>query len=77
MKYICETKLCDFPFWSQAKTNASRLSESELDEMEQVILESDTCETPTDTEINDLMWFEFDWLCESIGLDPNEVMNRD
>ena len=29
-------------------------------------------ETPTDTEVNDLLWFESEWLFEQIGLNEDE-----
>lgn len=29
-------------------------------------------EIPTMTEVNDLLWFEDEWIFEQIGLDPNE-----
>ena len=29
-------------------------------------------EIPTDTEVNDLLWFESEWLFEQIGLNEDE-----
>lgn len=34
-------------------------------------------EIPTMTEVNDLLWFEDEWIFEQIGLDPNEEDEED
>lgn len=65
MKYEVELRLRDFQFWAGAKANAEKLTSEQLDVIEDW-LEGYWCETPTETEINNLMWFEFDWICEAI-----------
>lgn len=65
-----EKSLWSFDFWSGAKDNADLLTYDELDQLEE-ILESEEQEW-TETEINDLMWFEFDTICEWLGLELNE-----
>lgn len=65
MKYTVEKPLSRFEFWSGAITTASNLDEDEFDRVEQG-LESD-CHEYTDVEINDLFWFESDYIYELAG----------
>lgn len=34
-------------------------------------------ETPTETEVNDWLWFDRDWIYESLGLDENGELPTD
>ena len=62
-----ETSLPYFQFWSGAKANALMLTYEEMEEVERV-LEEIYPEGMEDTALNDLFWFDFEWVCESIGL---------
>lgn len=78
MTMTIEKKLRDFHFWSGAAANAAKLTPEELDtlesELEDMIDEKKPWST---TEINDLMWFQFEDVCEWLGLDYEEVMARE
>ena len=77
MKVICELNLNEFVFWAGAKDNASRFNYQEketLTEMFEDIYGEEGC---TDTTINDIMWFEPEMLCEWLGLDFEEWLERD
>lgn len=77
MTMTIEKKLRDFHFWSGAATNAAKLTPEELDRMETVLEEySANTEPWSTTEVNDEFWFNFENMCESIGLDYEEVMAR-
>lgn len=78
MTMMIEKKLRDFHFWSGAATNAAKLSYEELDQLEEQLDEiNNECETPwSTTGINDFMWFDFETICEWLGLDYEEVMAR-
>jgi hypothetical protein len=67
MKTYREISLESFEFWSGAKANAAMLTSEELNYLDDVLcdLYPDGCD---ETLINDLMWFEFDFCCECIGL---------
>lgn len=74
MKVINETlSLQNFEFWSGAKDH-----EFTNDELEQIeyILEDIYHDGMTDTQINDLFWFEEEMLCEWIGIDYEEYLER-
>lgn len=62
-----EESLTNFKFWSGAKDNAEKLTTEQLEEVERQ-LEEIYPEGMTETQINDLFWFDFEWICELIGL---------
>ena len=71
-----EKSLKDFDFWSGAEDNAAKLTSDELDQLDDLL--SSSREEPYDeTELNDLMRFEFETVCEWLGLDYDEVMARE
>ena len=70
MKLFYEKSLRDFPFWSGAFTNASKLTPEQLDEIES-ILEESYPDGMSETELNDLFWFDFDSVLVSLGLDDD------
>lgn len=67
MLIIREDSLTNFEFWSGAKDNAKKLTTEQLEEVERQ-LEEIYPEGMTETHINDLFWFDFEWVCELIGL---------
>ena len=74
MRIVTEESLRNFQFWSGAKNFAEKLTCEELDTIES-ILEDDGSDY-TETQINDLFWFDSDVVCEWIGVDYDEVMSR-
>jgi len=74
MTMTIEKKLRDFHFWSGAATNAAKLTPDELDQLEEIIGDNEPWST---TEVNDFMWFDFETVCEWLGLDYEEVMARE
>ena len=69
------TDLTQFDFWSGAKQFADNLTPSELNQI-QTMLEDIYPDGLTETELNDLFWFEDNMLCEWLGLDIDEVYSR-
>jgi hypothetical protein len=70
-----EQSLTNFKFWAGAEDNASRLTYTELEELDS-LLEELYPEGIEETGLNDLMWFKFDSVCELLGLDIDEVYER-
>jgi hypothetical protein len=66
MKLYKEESLSNFEFWSGAKDNAKKLTSEELDQIES-ILEDTNPDGMSETEINDLFWFDFETVLEWIG----------
>jgi hypothetical protein len=77
MKIYSESSLGGFDFWSGAKDNAEKLTVKELDQIES-ILEDIYPDGMTDTEVNDLFWFDFetvvDWIGKEICPDCGELI---
>lgn len=68
MKYVSERNLSDFPFWSGGERAMERISSSP-DYNEEVLedfLTDCLSETPTEGEINDFLWFEQDYIMETL-----------
>lgn len=78
MTMTIEKKLRDFHFWSGAAANAAKLTPDELDSLEAQLEEIQGDDEPfSTTEVNDIMWFQFEDVCEWLGLDYEEVMARE
>lgn len=78
MTMTIEKKLRDFDFWSGAATNAAKLTDKELDTLEEMLEDCiGTSEPWSTTEVNDWMWFQFEDVCDWLHLDYEEVMARE
>ncbi len=74
MNYTKNLDLTNFPFWSGGKQHEFNYQELIL--IENCLEDLYHDRTPTETEINDLFWFEEKFLCECIGLNFEEYENR-
>lgn len=77
MKIYYEDSIQNFEFWEDAEEHAEMLTESELDQFEDFVNEAYP-EGIEDTALNDWMWFDFESVCDAIGLkfdaEKNEVL---
>ena len=72
MKVYKEVNLEDFEWWSGAKDTAEVISENEKwNELEE-LLEECYPEGIGETELNDLLWFEDEWIFEMLGISNEE-----
>ena len=74
MVYSKEFSVDTFPFWSGAKDTIKDVqTASKMDELQSLIEEqfADSETPPTETEINDFVWFERDFIYDQLGLDEN------
>ena len=77
MKVYEEKSLIEFDFWSGAKDTVKYLTDRELEQIE-AILEDMYPDGMEDTQINDIFWFEEDWIAEMLGYEDFEaLMHRD
>ena len=76
MTYIVETSLADFPAWSGAVHTLDVLIEKDLCDTVEVCLVDVLGEYPTDTEINDMLWFETDAITEWCGFSSWEALEN-
>ena len=73
MKVINEINLTNFDFWSNAKNHS--FNYNELEEI-QFQLEEIYPDGMEEVQINDLFWFEDEFLCELIGLKYKKYLKR-
>lgn len=71
-----ETALRNFGFWSGAKERADMLTSSQLDAIE-TELEQIYPDGMTETELNDLFWFDFDFVCSLIGTSEAAIFGEE
>jgi hypothetical protein len=77
MKIYRDISLTEFEFWAGGKDTVEELTESELEQIEQ-ILEEIYPEGLSETDVNDIFWFERDLIAEWLGYeDFDEIMRRD
>lgn len=75
MKIYTEIALKDFEFWSGAKQTAQYLTDDDFDIIENIL--EDEGESYSDTDINDIFWFEKDWIAEMLGyIDFDDLMEK-
>lgn len=76
MKYYKECSLEDFDAWSGGKDTLDFLRSHDLCEQVEEII-GDLLTDPTDTDINDFLWFETDEIAELLGYPSWEDMEND
>ena len=69
MKIYREESLSNFEFWSGAVANAEEFTLEELDRISEELEATDEGDGYDETQINDLMWFEPEYLASLIGLE--------
>jgi hypothetical protein len=74
MEYTKQLNLTEFDFWSSAKEH--KFTYNELKQLEYIMQDLFCDKIPSDTYINDLFWFDEQYLCECIGLNFNKYENR-
>lgn len=79
MKIYKEDSLSNFEFWSGATRTADilweKIGREAFDRIEN-ILEDCYPEGIDETQINDIFWFEADWIAEMLGYDSWEQLER-
>jgi len=73
MKVYTELNLTNFDFWSGAKNHSFIYNELKELEFHLDELYPEGC---SETDINDLFWFEEEFLCECLDIDFNEYLER-
>lgn len=76
MTYTVETSLENFPAWSGAVHTLDVLIEKDLCDTVETCLIDVLGEYPTDTEINDMLWFETDAIAEWCGFSSWEALEN-
>ena len=73
MTYTCDESLTNFEFWSGARDRAAALTYDQLNQLDDLLPDVMGLD---DTEINDLFWFEEDFIAQLLGFDNWEALER-
>lgn len=77
MKVISEVYLRDFNAWSGAESTKQRIiQEGKADEFDS-LMEELYPDGLTDTLLNDILWFEPEWVFENLGIKDEEEQTLD
>ena len=77
MKITSELNFSQFKPWSGAVETFNRVLEEGKEAEAEGLLESMYPDGLTETELNDLLWFESEWLLESLGIAEDEDEDED
>ena len=72
MKIMTETTLKGFNAWSGAIETKKIILDAGLEEEFEMLNDECYPNGLTDTELNDLLWFESDWILENLGVEVEE-----
>lgn len=72
MEYKKDFSVDTFEFWSGARDTIKDIENAGLmDKLQTMIETAFDGEIPTETQINDMVWFDRDFIYENLGLDEN------
>ena len=69
MKIISEKNLRDFNAWGGAIETKKIILDAGLEEEFEEIIEECNPEGISDTNLNDILWFDRDWVLEILGIE--------
>ena len=67
-----ETNLRNFEAWSGAVDTKKLILDAGLEEEFEGLIEELYPDGLTDTELNDILWFDSDWILENLGIKEEE-----
>ena len=67
-----ETNLRNFEAWSGAVDTKKLILDAGLEEEFEILIDELYPEGLTDTELNDILWFDADWILEALGIKEEE-----
>lgn len=72
MKLFSETKLVDFQAWSGAVDTKNTIIEHNKAEEFDDLIDEIYPDGLSETQLNDLLWFEEEWIFEQLGIEIDE-----
>jgi len=72
MKVHSDLSIRDFEAWSGAVDTKKRIIDEGLCDEFDSLIEELYPDGLTDTQLNDILWFEEDWIFESLGISDEE-----
>lgn len=67
-----EIGIADFDAWSGAMDTKSRIIEEGMEEEFDAMMEELYPEGMTETQLNDILWFESDWIYSTLGIEEGD-----
>ncbi len=61
--------LRNFEAWSGAKHTKQLILDNDKEDDFEFMIEDLQPDGLTDNQLNDILWFETDWICETLGID--------
>ena len=79
MKVYSEVSLIDFNFWGGAKDTVEELYEEDFNIIQSAIeeMECDKNGMIEEVDLNDIIWFERDWIARILGYEDYEELIKD
>lgn len=72
MKISREMNLRNFGAWSGAKDTLNKLIELDKCEELEAVLEDIYPDGISETQLNDILWFDDEWIFETLGIEEDE-----
>lgn len=72
MKTYNETKLVDFQAWSGAVDTKNTIIDHDKQTDFEYLIEELYPDGLSETQLNDLLWFDSEWVFEQLGIEINE-----
>ena len=70
MKIINDNlSLRNFDAWAGAKNTKAIILENNKEDEFEFMIQDLYPDGMTETQLNDILWFEEDWICETLGID--------
>ena len=69
MKVHTEISLVNFDAWSGAKETKETIIDNDKENDFESLIEELYPDGLTDTQLNDILWFEEDWIFENLGIE--------
>jgi hypothetical protein len=72
MKITNDLSIVNFDAWSGAKDTKETILKHNKERDFEYLIEELYPDGLTDTQLNDLLWFDSEWIFESLGIDEDE-----
>ena len=72
MKIISETTLLNFEAWGGAINTKNIIIEADKNDLFDQTIEDIYPDGISETQLNDILWFDADWIYEILGIDIEE-----
>ena len=74
MKIFIEQGIADFEAWSGAKETQQRIIDENKEAEFDQLIEELYPDGIDETQLNDILWFEDDWIFEQLGISDEEEL---